>query len=1796
MLSAPSRGFGLGGVVSSAAAAASAAFAPTARPVASATLSAAVSSTAPRNGAAAETKAFTSGEEQMRLLASQPGMHLDEDGLFRLLQLAHHRLLELEKAPSPANSAQLQIGSAALNLCVAWMQLASSAGLVEGTNGLRTTKAAELACTAVASAVASDSCVAPSLLPSFCVHGGFGLFGTVLCHMHQSGLVAATKCLRAVATRYAAYAKHVHAGGDRRAVDSLAANVEAFHGGLFARLLELAGCPGRSLRVADFRDLVVELSGILSGVYDSTQVFEMDCLLSLQLSVALSCFCPGVPEQDAIEAIEWMNIVMRSLLDEAGNSAGHAGALCSPGALREWVEDSGLWDTLLQRAGCKTQFRAHQVFFTLLSRRALNTRDLVSALATAGALGLSGVPTSSRLATQAALLAAIPGLGSGMAASLCQELCAAIRFEFLDEEGVDLLVRATRSTLLLGVRVGNDLSQVPAVSHLLQYIHWACQLQQPPEATVEHARRELQHSLVPLDALEPLLPCIAAEALSLARSTSVLSEESSLGGQQRAARVLCFIAVDVSRAGVAASCRLKTSGDTERLRQISSDAVASLCRALPPIGTTSPLEGSDANAWVAAFVDAMACYLRLPDAQIATQQVGTLWSRMIVRPVLGLQVTAAAMQYFKLAFLAEPEASSALLAPLHMAHNPTPEVRLAYASIFCPASFEDDMKPPLSPRFFMPEVCMVHAVESRHDTSQGNSPPRFPHALRRSLDSSREEDTVADDMAASSALDAEALAHAAAAAGVVLPGSSASAPRLRLERIQAVEQQSSTLFGELTGYEVIERRLWDEFDGRGRVEDSDALQQRDEAAQRCLAALDQEIDGAGYAGRELASPLTEARAKFSKVCQLVAGHAVQHICVELQTREEAFARADEQLAAAQGTHSRLAARSKRLGRPMEPESGEALKARQAELVQANLELVVCLKNLALMAQLGLVEVVGTPGLARALRTVGAAHNDPLLDRVLLHTPWSDAQAEEDLALDRALGPGFAADVAVRGVAHSASAVPGVASAAKGGVITVAAADSAAAEAFRRLNRSEGLAGYADVQEVPSSTRVLAARRNGSAVALKTWADGDANACERELRALAALNHSPYVASLLGIFSGGGGRCTYLELAWHAGGTLQAWREQHPGVVGADDVESFVKCLGIFRHLWQAIAFLHGLGTVHGDVSLANVVLTSDHRPVLIDFKRCVFADETADSHVELMGATPGHEAPELEGGRQGRSSALPTAKSDVYGLGVTMAKAFLDLRLEVARCPYDARSRQRRLPDERADVDIVDLLQAALAEQPGERPTAADAAAHRALDPAQLLRRRGLLGSGGVAGHGKVGGGSRGQRASPSEALLYGAEKLREEYRSRRVEEPLMFSREQVFEAIARSRVSEWTEDALLGEWRVMLNDESGVDGGGLRREVVSLFFEQFEISGLVKREGADSDNPGVQATLFVADRQQAELSPQQWRQMWSSVGAMILRALVHFGNVPIAFSSSVFDCAFGRIGRLPPDDDHDGDDLRDPSAVEACVSRMFALRESRGDDWARSELLDWLRRLRQADPVKEESYRWLLAQRVAADAEGARCASSASSSYRVNADTLLTMDAMLEPCCFRLLLRSSHLLADGAAVHSGAVLEWVLLWDIYLKFLGSGDRWLAYEALAEGLTARGRRLDLWTKLTGEQVMEALEGAPLTPDVVIGNIEWKPNYGYDKQIQHFKAVLEGFSSEELSMFLRYATGSGRLPASRKFPGGQKLTIRFIPEDFDRLPSAHTCFWVVDVPPYEEVGDMRQKLRQAIAAPQPFYLS
>lgn len=1712
--------------------------------------------------AGSDSHIFAAGTTQLIALAAQTNTNVDEANLFRIVTAAHTRIVGLEQASleiAGSESAR-QLAQSVLELCNAWFRLAAGGGLVEGSEGLRGATASEYVCSTVVTILASELPFSAALLPAFSESGGLGLFGAALCHFDESVLVAATKKLRYVAVRCSAHIRREHGGQE-----ALIRNVEAFRSGLFHRLPELAAKPGRQLRAKHFKELVAELGGVLSSVYSNTQVFEMGCLLSLQLTVVLLSYCPGVPEQDAVIAVDWMATVVGNLLDqefqpEVTEHDGEA-ALANPEYFKEWIADNGLWSTLLLHAACSTQTQVHKLFTVLLTKRVFTPRELVGALSAAGTFPPSHVTPPSRLAIQGALLAAMPALGVEAIVDVFNELSCILEFEHLTEEGVDLLVKVTQQALAAGYKPAAlpgdaGFRRSLAFTYLLRYLHWGHQ--QPElllEVQLDHAHRALLHTLAPHPALMPLLPSLVAEALLLAASPA-----RGQGVSNHCIAALSTIAVDAARTGVAATAA--ATGSPARVLLHMPNPVAKLCSALQSVGPDQCLSSADAQIWATAFVDALAIYLQVPGAQVDSAQVSTLWSRLVVQRLFGLPGSVCVMQYFKIAFLAQPSASAALLAPLATAQALSPEVEMAYSCIFCPASFPDD-PPPLSASFFFPELsearthsgAVVQMVMPREESPPSSPPQRINSAQGAVADMGGDDQVFSTDLAA-----------AAASAGIVLPDTSDRVPRLHLDQLP---ERSSALFGELTVYDAIERRLWDDIYRRGRIDDSDALRQRDAAAERCLTALNQAVDTLGNVPMSIA----EAQAKFAHLCEKIrscrasAESIVQQTARTVHAQEELRAKAEEDLTAAKFAQARDNARKRRCGEPLAAPTPE-LDAAREKFSTADVQLVAELRTLAAWAQLGLVELASTPGLSRSLRALGTSHKDPLLDRLRQHGPWMAAQAEDDAGFIEVL----------KSTKKEAAAALNAKDTAK------ALLDDPA------LQRPDGLACYTELRQLAAGGKIFSARHRGVMVALKKFDATAVSTYQREIVSLSALRHAACVVSLTGAFSfqSQGAEAYYLELSWCSGGTLHDWCAQHPGVVQLADAEAFVKCLGIFRQVWHAVAHVHSKGAAHGDLSLLNVLLTADHRPVLADFSRCTLAGGDVGDWQDNSVPTAGYAAPEIEELCSAGAKAAPTQVADVYAAGVMMGKAFLGLGLEVASCQYDPVSGRRGLPEDRTDVDLADLLQAALARDPGARPSAEIVALHRSMDPANFLRRKGLLG--------------HSRNRSPSEGLLNAAEQLREEYRGRRVDEPLIFAREGVFDAIGNSKIGEWTEDALLGEWRVVLDGESGVDAGGLRREVVTLFFEQLEQSNLVERLGAE----GAQPTLFMADRQKADRSPQQWRQIWSAVGAMILRAVVHFGNAPVAFSGAVFDCAFGRMGKLPPDDaDYEAEEGSDDTSTfdaESGLNReqwrqlraLVQHRSARGDDWARSELLDLLRRLRRADMQKERSYRWMLAQRISI--VGPEAGRGMSSVYTTSKDALETFSCMLDKRSHQFLVQSSHMEKDGSIKHSGAVLEWTLLWDVYLKYLGGGDRWLAYEALANGLSAGGRRTDIWLQLTGEQTVEALEGVSLTPDIVIANLEFKPPYGYDKQIQSFKAILANASAEELSMFLRFATGIGRLPANRRFPNGQKLTIRFLPDQLDRLPQAHTCFWIVDVPPYDDELDMEQKLRQAIAAPQPFTFS
>jgi hypothetical protein len=133
--------------------------------------------------------------------------------------------------------------------------------------------------------------------------------------------------------------------------------------------------------------------------------------------------------------------------------------------------------------------------------------------------------------------------------------------------------------------------------------------------------------------------------------------------------------------------------------------------------------------------------------------------------------------------------------------------------------------------------------------------------------------------------------------------------------------------------------------------------------------------------------------------------------------------------------------------------------------------------------------------------------------------------------------------------------------------------------------------------------------------------------------------------------------------------------------------------------------------------------------------------------------------------------------------------------------------------------------------------------------------------------------------------------------------------------------------------------------------------------------------------------------------------------------------------------------------------------------------------------------------------------------------------------------------------------------------------------------AMARGLYAVVAR-DTLLLLTWQELETLVCGSP-TFDMAF----WKAHTTYagyskdDLTIQLFWKVLESFSHEEQSGFVRFAWGRSRLPPKNAWYKNMQISRRNAGED--SLPASHTCFFSIELPPYQSEAAMRKGLLTAI---------
>lgn len=207
--------------------------------------------------------------------------------------------------------------------------------------------------------------------------------------------------------------------------------------------------------------------------------------------------------------------------------------------------------------------------------------------------------------------------------------------------------------------------------------------------------------------------------------------------------------------------------------------------------------------------------------------------------------------------------------------------------------------------------------------------------------------------------------------------------------------------------------------------------------------------------------------------------------------------------------------------------------------------------------------------------------------------------------------------------------------------------------------------------------------------------------EREMQTLARLNHPGLVAvyDAGGLAEKGGAATPYLVMELVEGPTLAQCCVD--GGLAADEVAR------MGAELADTLAYVHAEGVVHRDVKPANILLAGGTRTKLADFGVALLADAARHTQVGLTIGTAPYLSPE-----QVLGAPIGPA-SDIYSLGLVLLEALTGRREYPGSTAETALARLHRPPAVPAEVPerLRTALTAMLAQEPQDRPSAAEAAA-----------------------------------------------------------------------------------------------------------------------------------------------------------------------------------------------------------------------------------------------------------------------------------------------------------------------------------------------------------------------------------------------------------------------------------------------------------------------------------------------------
>ena len=123
---------------------------------------------------------------------------------------------------------------------------------------------------------------------------------------------------------------------------------------------------------------------------------------------------------------------------------------------------------------------------------------------------------------------------------------------------------------------------------------------------------------------------------------------------------------------------------------------------------------------------------------------------------------------------------------------------------------------------------------------------------------------------------------------------------------------------------------------------------------------------------------------------------------------------------------------------------------------------------------------------------------------------------------------------------------------------------------------------------------------------------------------------------------------------------------------------------------------------------------------------------------------------------------------------------------------------------------------------------------------------------------------------------------------------------------------------------------------------------------------------------------------------------------------------------------------------------------------------------------------------------------------------------------------------------------------------------------------------------NLSSLLTPQDLEEYICGSPKLNLQLLREKTRYDTYEQDTPVVvNFWKVLESFTEEEKSKYLKFVSGRTRLPDPRNIPFEHKIALYHVRNPDKRMPTSSTCYFTLNLPNYSSYEILRDKLRYVI---------